>query len=299
MSGFYERQFDVLLSTSIVESGLDIPTANTLVVHRADMFGLAQLYQLRGRIGRSKARGYAYLTLSAKKPPTAGAEKRLQVLQALYTLGAGFQLASHDLDLRGAGNLLGEEQSGHIREVGLELYQDLLEEAVAAAKGDAAAGEEKWSPQINLGTAVLIPEAYVADLTVRLDLYRRLAHLDEQTDIDSFGAELADRFGPLPAEVKHLIEVMTIKRLCRVASVEKVEAGPRGATIAFRAKGITNPTGLVTWINQSKGNVKLRPSDQKLVLLDDWEDTDRRIAGVRRAVTKLAEIAIAGTRAAA
>jgi len=299
MSGFYERQFDVLLSTSIVESGLDIPTANTLIVHRADMFGLAQLYQLRGRIGRAKARGYAYLTLAAKKPPTAGAEKRLQVLQALDTLGAGFQLASHDLDLRGAGNLLGEEQSGHIKEVGLELYQDLLEEAVSAAKGDLAAAEEKWSPQINLGTAVLIPEAYVTDLSVRLDLYRRLAHLDEQADIDSFGAELADRFGPLPAEVKHLIEVMTIKRLCRVASVERVEAGPRGATIAFRAKCLTNPTGLVHWINQSKGNVKLRPSDQKLVILEDWDDADRRIAGVRRAVAKLAEIAKAGTKAAA
>jgi transcription-repair coupling factor (superfamily II helicase) len=297
MSGFYDRQYDVLLSTTIVESGLDIPTANTLIVHRADMFGLAQLYQLRGRIGRSKVRGYAYLTLSANKPPTVAAEKRLQVLQALDSLGAGFQLASHDLDLRGAGNLLGEEQSGHIKEVGLELYQEMLEEAVAAAKGESAA-EEQWSPQINLGTAVLIPETYVADLSVRLDLYRRLGRLEEQAEIDGFAAELADRFGPLPVEVKHLLELMAIKRLCRIAGIERVEAGPRGATITFRPTGHANPAGLVAWIAQQQGSAKLRP-DQKLVLLRDWEDTDQRIAGTRRAIAKLAEIAQAAPKQAA
>ena len=141
MTAFYDGQYDVLLSTSIVESGLDIPTANTLIVHRADMFGLAQLYQLRGRVGRSKARAYALFTVPAEKVLTEQAERRLKVLQSLDTLGAGFQLASHDLDIRGAGNLLGEEQSGHIKEVGYELYQQMLEEAVAALKAGGEATE--------------------------------------------------------------------------------------------------------------------------------------------------------------
>ena len=180
--------------------GLDIPTANTLIVHRADMFGLAQLYQLRGRVGRSKTRAYALLTLPVSRKITAQAERRLKVLQSLDTLGAGFQLASHDLDIRGAGNLLGDEQSGHIKEVGFELYQQMLEEAVASLKaGIAEPVADRWSPQITIGTPVLIPEDYVADLSVRLSLYRRLAELDDERDIDAFGAEMIDRFGPLPA----------------------------------------------------------------------------------------------------
>ena len=158
---FYDRKFDVLLTTTIIESGLDIPTANTLIVHRADMFGLAQLYQLRGRVGRSKQRAYALLTTPAGPRADGGADKRLKVLQSLDSLGAGFTLASHDLDIRGAGNLLGEEQSGHIREVGFELYQQMLEEAVASSRADSKTMEtaDAWSPQINIGTSVLIPEA--------------------------------------------------------------------------------------------------------------------------------------------
>ena len=200
MNAFYDRQYDVLLSTSIVESGLDIPTANTLVVHRADMFGLAQLYQLRGRVGRSKVRAYSYFTIPADARLTPAAEKRLKVLQSLDTLGAGFMLASHDLDIRGAGNLLGEEQSGHIREVGFELYQSMLEEAVQALKGgEGAIIEDQWSPRINLGTSVLIPEEYVPDLQVRLGLYRRLSGVESHDAIEAFAAELIDRFGPLPS----------------------------------------------------------------------------------------------------
>ncbi len=202
MTAFYDGKFDVLLSTSIVESGLDIPTANTLIVHRADMFGLAQIYQLRGRVGRAKLRAYALLTLPANRKITPQAERRLKVLQSLDTLGAGFQLASHDLDIRGAGNLLGDEQSGHIKEVGYELYQQMLEEAVMSLKaGISAPVADKWSPQITIGTPVLIPEDYVADLPVRLALYRRLAEIEDDRDIEAFGAELVDRFGPLPEEV--------------------------------------------------------------------------------------------------
>ncbi|MGE3067365.1 MAG: transcription-repair coupling factor, partial [Hyphomicrobiaceae bacterium] len=227
MTGFYDGNYDVLLSTAIVESGLDVPNANTLIVHRADMFGLAQLYQLRGRVGRSKTRAYAYLTTPPNQRLTEGAEKRLKVLQSLDTLGAGFSLASHDLDIRGAGNLLGEEQSGHIKEVGFELYQSMLEETIAAMKGgDMGEGADQWSPQISLGTSVLIPEDYVADLQLRLGLYRRLSNLVTREDIDAFGAELIDRFGPAPPEVKHLLDVMEIKGLCRQAGIQQIDAGP-------------------------------------------------------------------------
>ena len=244
MNAFYDGQYDILLSTTIVESGLDIPTANTLIVHRADMFGLSQLYQLRGRIGRSKQRAYALFTVPPDKTLTDTAERRLKVLQSLDTLGAGFQLASHDLDIRGAGNLLGEEQSGHIKEVGFELYQQMLEEAVASLRaGGDDVGEERWSPQITIGMPVMIPETYVPDLQLRMSLYRRLADLDDAAEIDAFGAELIDRFGPLPEEVDSLLKVVFVKSLCRRANVEKVDAGPKGAVIAFRGNNFANGAG--------------------------------------------------------
>ncbi len=296
MTAFYEGAFDVLVSTNIVESGLDIPRANTLVVHRADMFGLAQLYQLRGRIGRSKTRGYAYFTLPARRQPTANAERRLKVLQTLDTLGAGFSLASHDLDIRGAGNLLGEEQSGHIREVGFELYQDMLQEAMVTARGEGLAEDEgRWSPQITLGNAVLIPEAYVADLNLRLQLYRRIARLADGAEIEDFIAEMVDRFGAMPEEMRHLLDIVAIKQACLRANVEKIDAGPKGATIAFRNESFPNPAGLINWISQEPGQAKLRP-DHKLVLLREWTEPSDRVKGVQRLVGKLAEIAEAGAK---
>jgi transcription-repair coupling factor (superfamily II helicase) len=254
------------------------------------MFGLAQLYQLRGRIGRSKQRAYAYFTLPPRRLPTAAADKRLKVLQALDTLGAGFTLASHDLDIRGAGNLLGEEQSGHIREVGLELYQQMLEEAVAQARGSGGEADEDWSPQIGIGTSVLIPEDYVADLGVRLGLYRRLARLVEPVELEAFAAETIDRFGPLPDEVSHLFEVVAIKQLCRRAWVEKLDAGPRGATLSFRGDSFPDPAGLVRFINENAGSARLRP-DHKLVLMRSWERPEERLRGVRGLVDRLARIA--------
>jgi transcription-repair coupling factor (superfamily II helicase) len=298
MGAFYEGQFDILLSTAIVESGLDLPNANTLIVHRADMFGLAQLYQLRGRVGRSKARAYAYFTTPPGQRLTEGAEKRLKVLQSLDTLGAGFSLASHDLDIRGAGNLLGQEQSGHIREVGFELYQSMLEEALTAMRGgDLGEGAEQWSPQISLGTSVLIPESYVADLQLRLGLYRRLSSLEGRADIDGFAAELVDRFGELPEEVRHLLDVMEIKGLCRQAGIAQVDAGPKGALIAFRKNEFANPQGLIHYMARAKGGVKLQP-DQKLVFKADWDLPAARLAGVRKLIGELAEIARAGKKAA-
>ncbi|MDX1710931.1 MAG: transcription-repair coupling factor [Rhodovibrionaceae bacterium] len=293
MTGFYERKYDVLLSTHIVESGLDVPSANTMIIHRADMFGLAQLYQLRGRIGRAKIRGYAYLTLPSGRLLSASAQKRLEVMQTLDTLGAGFTLASHDLDIRGAGNLVGEEQSGHIREVGIELYQQMLEEAVANARGDAEAAQaeaETFTPQINIGTSVMIPEAYVPDLNVRLALYRRLSTLVDRSEIEAFAAELIDRFGPIPEEVENLLQIIAIKRLCRDAGVEKVEAGPKGAVLSFHNDNFSQPGELVSFINQQAGRVQLRP-DHKLVYRRQWEDPQSRVKGIRMLMDQLAKIA--------
>ncbi|MBM3503272.1 MAG: transcription-repair coupling factor [Alphaproteobacteria bacterium] len=300
MQGFYERRFDALISTNIIESGLDVPSANTMIIHRADMFGLAQLYQLRGRIGRSKVRAYAYLTILPGTIPTAQAQKRLEVMQTLDQLGAGFSLASHDLDIRGAGNLLGEEQSGHIREVGLELYQEMLEEAINAAKagGEGKSEQDHWSPQLNFGTSVLIPEAYVGDLGVRMGLYRRLGDLTIQAEIDGFAAELVDRFGPMPDEVKHLLEIVTVKGLCRQAGVERFEAGPRGASVVFRANRFSNPAGLVDFISRQAGSAKLRP-DHTLVLRRHWDDVETRLREGSDLVKRLAEIAAQAPTAAA
>ncbi len=291
MTAFYDGKVDVLLSTNIVESGLDIPTANTLIVHRADRFGLAQLYQLRGRIGRSKARAYAYLTTPANMKITETAERRLQVLQSLDQLGAGFSVASHDLDIRGAGNLLGEEQSGHVREVGIELYQDMLEEAVASLR--AGGGDDipdAWSPQISLGASVLIPEGYVTDLNVRMALYRRLADIESQKDIEGFAAELIDRFGPLPEEVEHLLKIVAIKRLCRMAQVEKIEAGPKGATISFRNKAFPNAAGLIRLISEQRDTMRVRP-DSTLVVMRDWPAPEDRLKGAAALLSQLALLA--------
>jgi transcription-repair coupling factor (superfamily II helicase) len=291
MTAFYDRQFDVLLSTTIVESGLDIPTANTLIVHRADMFGLSQLYQLRGRVGRSKTRAYALFTIPPNQKLTPTAEKRLKVLQSLDSLGAGFTLASHDLDIRGGGNLLGEEQSGHIREVGFELYQQMLEEAIASLKaGGVEERAEQWSPQINVGSAVLIPEAYVSDLQARLGLYRRLSTLTEREDIEVFAAELVDRFGPLPEEVKHLLAVVQIKGYCRKAGIAQIEAGPKGAVLSFRGNTFANPAGLVAFITENRALAKMQ-QDHKLVFKADWPDADERLKGTRQLARALAEIA--------
>jgi len=294
IAAYYDGEYDLLLATNIVESGLDIPRANTMIIHRADLFGLAQLYQLRGRIGRSKLRGYAYLTHAAGKLLTKPAQQRLEVIETLDSLGAGFTLASHDLDLRGAGNLLGEEQSGHIREVGVELYQQMLEEAVATAKNGGTTEEaieaQHWMPQINLGIPVLIPDSYVQDLNVRLNLYRRLAELKTRSELDAFGAELIDRFGPLPAEVENLLDTVVIKQLCRSAGVDRLDVGPRGAVLSFRNNSFAHVDQLMAWVMKQAGTVKIRP-DQKLVYSRAWEQPDRRLKGARSLMSELALLA--------
>ena len=281
MTEFSDGKFDILLSTNIVESGLDMPAVNTLIIHRADMFGLGQLYQLRGRVGRGKQRGYAYLTWPPNHRLSAAAEKRLDVMQTLDTLGAGFTLASHDLDIRGAGNLLGDEQSGHIREVGIELYQQMLEDAVVemrAERGRKRAEDRDWTPNIQLGLPVLIPETYVPDLPVRLGLYRRIGALTSDAESEAMAAELVDRFGKLPPEVENLLQVVALKRMCREAGVERLEAGPKGMVLQFRGNAFRNPAGLIAWIGRVKHPIRLRP-DHKLAVVQDMAVAERMRVG--------------------
>jgi transcription-repair coupling factor (superfamily II helicase) len=295
MNAFYDGKYDILLATTIVESGLDIPTANTMVVHRADMFGLAQLYQIRGRVGRSKTRAYAYLTTKPRQRLTDSAEKRLRVLGSLDTLGAGFTLASQDLDIRGAGNLLGEEQSGQMRDVGYELYQSMLEEAIAKIKSGEVEGlvegDDQWAPQINLGVPVLIPEAYVPDLDVRLGLYRRLSSLTTKVELEGFAAELIDRFGKLPKEVNTLMLVVRIKAMCKKAGIAKLDGGPKGATIQFHNDKFASPQGLVEFIQSQDGLAKVK--DNKIVVRRDWRKDSDKIKGAFAIARDLAEKIIA------
>ncbi len=292
MTEFGDGKYDILLSTNIVESGLDMPAVNTLIIYRADMFGLGQLYQLRGRVGRGKQRGYAYLTWPPQHRLSAAAEKRLNVMQTLDTLGAGFTLASHDLDIRGAGNLLGDEQSGHIREVGIELYQQMLEDAVAemrAERGRRKSDDRDWTPNISLGLPVLIPETYVRDLPVRLGLYRRIGSLASDGESEAMAAELVDRFGVLPEEVDNLLQVVALKRACREAGVEKVEAGPKGMVLQFRGNAFGNPGGLVAWLGAQKEPIRLRP-DHKLAISREMAVSDR-IKTAREVLRSLNRIA--------
>ncbi len=290
MSAFYDRKYDVLLSTSIVESGLDIPSANTLIVHRADRFGLAQLYQLRGRVGRSKVRAYAYLTTPANRIITETAQKRLQVLADLDSLGAGFQLASHDLDIRGAGNLLGDEQSGHIKEVGFELYQSMLEEAIVEVKAGGIQRQEDFSPQISVDAPILIPETYVPDLDLRMALYRRLGDLEDKRAIEEFAAELIDRFGPLPDETSNLLKIVETKLNCKKAMIAKLDTGPRGAVVTFASSGFPDLQGLLAYIDRLKGSAKLRP-DSKLAVSRNWPSAEDRLNGALQLSLGLSRVA--------
>jgi transcription-repair coupling factor (superfamily II helicase) len=291
MNAFYDGKFDVLVATTIVESGLDIPTANTMIVHRSDMFGLSQLYQIRGRVGRSKTRAYAYLTTKPRAKLTPQAQKRLRVLGSLDTLGAGFTLASQDLDIRGAGNLLGEEQSGQMRDVGYELYQSMLEEAIAKIKSGELEGlsdmNDQWAPQINLGVSVLIPDTFVPDLDVRLGLYRRLSSLTKKVELEGFAAELIDRFGKLPREVNTLLLVVRIKAMCKRAGIARLDGGPKGATVQFHNDKFPNPEGLAQFIQDPRNLAKIR--DNKIVVRRDWKSDADKIKGAFAIARDLAE----------
>jgi len=275
MNDFCDAKYDVLLSTSIVESGIDIPEANTIIIHHADKFGLSQLYQLRGRVGRSKIRAYAYFTFDAKRTLTPLAEKRLEVMQTLDGLGAGFTLASYDLDIRGAGNLLGQEQSGHIKEVGAELYQALLNEAIEKIKHQETDDDEKdFSPQVNLGLSVLIPENYVSDINAKMELYRRIAHLENEEEAYKLMSELEDRYGKIPAQVENLVEIINLKNKCKKLNIEKFDVGPKAMVISFFNNEFSNPESLMQYVLSNNLNTKIRP-DHKLVFSINTNDKNR------------------------
>ncbi|KWV92792.1 transcription-repair coupling factor [Erythrobacter sp. YT30] len=296
MSAFYEGKYEVLLSTTIVESGLDLPSANTIIIHRADRFGLAQLYQLRGRVGRSKLRAYAYLSYEKDVQLSEVAEKRLKVLGDLDSLGAGFQLASHDLDIRGAGNLLGDEQSGHIREVGFELYQSMLEDAIMAAKAGEAgleAAKDAISPQITVDAPIMIPEDYVPDLAVRMALYRRLNQAQDKAEIESLAAEMIDRFGDLPAPTQNLVRLIEIKHQAIIANIAKIDVGARGTLVTFHKDDFPDGPGLIAYVDKlnsgREGTAKLRP-DMKLVINRAWGDPQSRLNGLFQLTKGLSRI---------
>ncbi len=292
MSAYYDRKYDVLLSTTIIESGLDIPSANTLIVHRADRFGLAHLYQLRGRVGRSKTRAYAYLT-TTDRSIGEGADKRLQVLANLDSLGAGFQLASHDLDIRGAGNLLGDEQSGHIKEVGFELYQSMLEDAILDQKAGASERRDEFTPQINVEAPILIPETYVPDLDLRMGLYRRLGDLEDRDGVEAFAAEMIDRFGKLPDETHNLLLIVETKINCRQACIAKLDVGAKGAVVTFGPSGFPDLAGLLAYVARLKGAARLRP-DSKLIVSREWPTGEARLNGALQISRGLMRVLAAG-----
>ena len=293
MSAFYEGKYDVLLATTIVESGLDLPSANTIIIHRADIFGLAQLYQLRGRVGRAKLRAYAYLTYEKDTQLTEVAEKRLKVLGDLDTLGAGFQLASHDLDIRGAGNLLGDEQSGHIREVGFELYQSMLEDAILAAKAGEMGLEarpESVSPQITVDAPIMIPEDYVPDLAVRMALYRRLNDARDKAEIEALAAEMIDRFGDLPVATANLVKLIEIKHQAIEANIAKIDVGKAGTLVTFHQDDFPDGPGLIAYVDRLKDTARLRP-DMKLVINRAWGSPESRLNGLFQLTKGLSGIA--------
>jgi transcription-repair coupling factor (superfamily II helicase) len=295
MCDFADGKADILLSTTIIESGIDMPNVNTMIIYRADMFGLAQLYQLRGRIGRSKLRGYCYFTVPHQKMLTPVAEKRLNILQALNQLGAGFSLANHDLDIRGAGNILGIEQSGHIKDVGIALYHHLLEEEITRLKAGANDKESTietnsdWSVQITTGVPIIIPENYVADLGVRLGLYRRIGNLKTTEELSDMREELTDRFGKVPEEVANLLKTVAIKQICQLAGIERVDAGARGVLISFHNNTFKNVDGLMKFISSQMGIVKIRP-DQKLFIERDLSDYQDRLDTIKKYAAKFYEL---------
>lgn len=295
MNDFADGQTDMLLSTTIIESGIDMPRVNTMIVYRADMFGLAQLYQLKGRIGRSKVRGYAYFTIPPRRKLNPVAERRLSILQALDTLGAGFSLASHDMDIRGAGNVLGEEQSGHIKDVGISLYQHMLEEEILRLRSGVMADEQRkqiedWAPQISTGIPIMIPETYVRDLGIRLGLYKRIGDIKDAGALADMREELIDRFGPLPPEVENLLTTVEIKIACRRAGIDRIDAGAKGVLIGFRGNIFAHPEKLIDLVASSFGAIKVRP-DQRLFIEKDLSSYDVRIKTIRQYIHKIAALA--------
>jgi transcription-repair coupling factor (superfamily II helicase) len=248
MMRFVHREVDVLVCTTIIESGLDIPTVNTIVINEVDRFGLSQIYQLRGRVGRSDENAYAYLLLSRDAQLTRDAERRLRALMDFTHLGAGIHLALHDLKIRGGGNILGYAQSGHISAIGYELYMRLIERAIAELKGED--WREEINPEINVNVPAYLPNDYIADTDVRLNLYRRLSSLDEERDLTSIMGEMQDRFGPFPEEVSNLMNVMAVRLLLKRLRVARLDVTYEGAVFTFAPDTATDHEKLLKMVSR-------------------------------------------------
>ena len=289
MLDFYHRRFNILLCTTIVESGIDVPTANTIIINRADRFGLAQLHQLRGRVGRSHHRAFAYLIAPPRTVMTADAIKRLEAIDSLEALGSGFTLATHDLEIRGAGELLGETQSGQIQEIGFSLYTELLARAVESLKS----GEEPdletplhAGVEINLHVAAMLPDDYVPDVHLRLILYKRIASCTDAAELRELQVELIDRFGLLPEPAKNLVRIAAIKQAARQLGIEKIDAADRGGYLIFGANADIDPVALVQLVQNSDSSYKLQGS-HRLQFQGEFGDIENRFKAVERLVERL------------
>jgi transcription-repair coupling factor (superfamily II helicase) len=269
MTEFYEGKFDILLSTAIVESGLDIPSANTMIIYKAENMGLSQLYQLRGRVGRGKQRGYTYLVTDSRKMPTESAVKRLEILQGIDSLGAGFTIASHDMDNRGFGNLVGDEQSGHIKEVGIELYQDMLEEEVSKLQNKEIKTHDL--PEINLKLEIYLPHDYIADAQTRLAIYRKAGEIFTFPETLEFEDELIDRFGKLPTQAKNFIELLKLRIKCKEIGIKQIDMASSGFNLKFNQDA--NQDKIFAFISKNKDRTKIKP-DNKLTFLKDLDNLD-------------------------
>jgi transcription-repair coupling factor (superfamily II helicase) len=266
MVDFYHRRFNVLACTTIIESGIDVPSANTILIDRADRLGLAQLHQLRGRVGRSHHRAYAYLIVPSRKTLAGDAAKRLEAIEAMEDLGAGFVLATHDLEIRGAGEFLGEEQSGELTEVGLTMYLDMLQQAVQALRDGREPALDRplaAATEVDLHVPALLPHDYVADVHLRLALYQRIAAADA-VSLQDMSGELIDRFGPLPEQASNLLQLARLRLRARALGIRRMEVGPQGGSLQFEAHNRVDPAVVIKLIQRPahdyrmEGPLKLR-----------------------------------------
>ncbi|MFL2659879.1 MAG: transcription-repair coupling factor [Alphaproteobacteria bacterium] len=292
MTDFTDGKYDILLATNIIESGIDVQNANTMIVHRADMFGLSQLYQLRGRIGRGKIRAYCYLTTRSGKVLSNNSRKRLDVIQTIDSLGAGFNIASHDLNIRGAGNLLGDEQSGHIKEIGIELYQKMLQEAMEKqTNSDEDCQDLEFIPNISIGISIYIPDSYISGLSERLSFYRRLANVQQDKETDEIAIEMVDRYGKLPKELENLFFVVNLKTICRRIRVEKVILTEKGLLLSFYKNKFIAPEKLIEYMQNNMGLIRIRP-DHKLEISKIWKTESDRLKGVKKILTEIEQLCL-------
>ncbi len=270
MQDFYHRRFNVLVCTTIIESGIDVPTANTIIINRADKLGLAQLYQLRGRVGRSHHRAYTYLIVPPRQAMTKDAQKRIDAIGALDELGIGFTLATHDLEIRGAGELLGGEQSGHLQEIGYSLYTELLERAVNALKSGEEPDLEQpvsHNTEVNLYTTALLPNDYIPDVHTRLILYKRIANAPDEHSLDEIQVELIDRFGLLAQPAKALIRTAEIKLKATPLGIRKIDFGSKGGYILFNEKTNVEPQAIINLIQMHPKDYRLAGQDKLNILI--------------------------------